>query len=96
MSDVHVNCGNLEAMLMDKNTFASLVKENTIWILECIFAPPTSIWKEGVKFKDIFALDLPRLRRSVKFEVSRWHSRGKRKGSNLKKYMIILKLISIW
>ncbi len=56
------------------------MKENTIWVLECIFAPKESIFKNEIDFEKKFELNIQRLRMSVSFEVARQMGKGKRKG----------------
>ena len=99
IEDEHVNYGNLEGALYDKLTFEKLVRMNIIWVLECIFGPPESIWKENTNYRDIFVLDQQSLRRSVSFEVSRQVGKGKRRSKNgdmysaAKGYFISLRFI---
>jgi hypothetical protein len=78
--DIHLGYGNIDVALYDFRTFESLVLENTIWVLECIFAPSSSIYKEDFNFRRIFQVDLTRLRRSVSFETSRQWMKSKRRG----------------
>lgn len=71
IEDQHINYGNLEAALYDTRTFEVLVRKNTIWVLECIFGLPESLWKESIDYRARFVLDTDALRRSVSFEASR-------------------------
>jgi hypothetical protein len=79
ISDEHVNYGNVEAALYDTRTFQDLVRRNTVWILECIYTEPHNIFKEKVRYRDTFKLDLTELRKSVSYEVSRQVGKGKRR-----------------
>jgi DNA polymerase III epsilon subunit-like protein len=85
--DVHLCYGALEAVLYDEQTFARLLRDCSIWALECIFARRDCILKEEIDFRALFAVyreQTPRgilhskLRRSVSFESGRKWSKAKR------------------
>ena len=77
--DQHLVYGNIDVALYDVKTFQSLVVNNVIWALECIFAPKHCILKEKIDFRKSFIVDLAKLRNSVSYESERLLGKGKRR-----------------
>lgn len=84
--DIHLSFGNIDAAIHDVETFRRLIRQCSIWALECIFAPETSIWKEQLDFRQEFAdlrqessreLVFARLRRSVSYQSERQWRRAR-------------------
>ena len=81
----HLKYGNIDVAGYDYKTFTTMVKDNLIWTLECVFAPKNCILKETFDFRKIFKINLGKLRNSVSYDVSKQISKGKRHKDDLYK-----------
>eukprot|EP01104_Vermistella_antarctica_P001608 TRINITY_DN1168_c0_g1_i1.p1 TRINITY_DN1168_c0_g1~~TRINITY_DN1168_c0_g1_i1.p1 ORF type:complete len:994 (-),score=149.99 TRINITY_DN1168_c0_g1_i1:12-2993(-) len=85
---IHLMHGNVDVALYCARTMHSLIRRETVWIAECLFAPPKHRWLERIDFTAVWvhAADtvptgvwLPRLRTSVRYEASRKWGSAKRR-----------------
>ena len=83
--DEHLSYGNIDAAVYDKKIFGTMVEENVIWTLECLFAHKNRIFKEQIEYSKYFLLNLGKLRNSVSCETARQIAKSKRNENNLYK-----------
>gem|GEM_PF-2095706 len=61
----HLARGDVNAAIYDRGTFERLLENASVWALECMFLPPSMVWKEELDLRPAIRLDPATLRESV-------------------------------
>lgn len=62
-------CGDIEAALYDRENFVNHININSIWLAECLWAPPEFFVFEKIQFRNSFKVEKLLLRKAVDFDV---------------------------